>query len=278
MKVKELPISIFYSLKLRYGSVVSSDNTSKHSISVVVSLTTIEPRLGVVDLVIRSILAQNVVPKKILLWVHQSLQNKLPSKLKDLQSDIFEIRTTHLHCSHKKLIHTLAAYPDYKIVTCDDDLMYRSHWLSLLHEESNRHPGMIIANQTRTIKTDADGNFLPYGQWPTDQPEEEGSDWVLPIGAEGVLYPPESLDPRFDQEQLFLKLAPKADDLWFKTMSLLKGTKCRLASNSGKKAIPIMGSQKSSLKHVNIKKDLNSVQWQHLVDHFKLRKILKTPE
>ena len=275
MKVKELPVSLYYSLKLRYGGVRSSRGRSKPEVPVVISLTTIEPRLNIVDLVIRSLLAQDTRPKKILLWIHESLRTKLPKKLTVLQNDIFEIRYTHLHCSHKKLVHTLSAFPDERIISCDDDLMYRPHWLSLLYEESLKFPKAIIANQIRTITTDADGHFLPYAQWPVNRPDPGSVARVLPIGAEGVLYPPGSLDPRFEQEELFLRLSPKADDLWFKTMSLLKGTTCRLASNKGKSAVPIIGSQKFSLKHVNIKKDLNSLQWNQLADHFGLRKLMK---
>ncbi len=269
MKVKEIPISLFQSLRLRLGPNRSSDSSPR--VPVVVSLTTIKPRLSSVDLVIRSIKKQSATPKKILLWVHESLMVDLPSRLTQLQDDLFEIRPTHLHCSHKKLIHTLAAYPEEKIVTCDDDLMYRPQWLNRLHEESLRFPNDIIANQTRTVQTDANGNFLSYENWPVDEPERTHGPRILPIGAEGVLYPPSCLDTRYSEEAVFLELSPKADDLWFKAMSLLKGTQCRRATNSGKKAIPIMGSQKFSLKHENIKKDLNSVQWQRLVTHFSLK-------
>jgi hypothetical protein len=274
MKVKEIPASLYQSLKLRHGP--SRPPADQAEIPVIVSLTTIEPRLPTVDLVIRSIKIQGAFPERILLWVHESLVPLLPSKLTELQDEVFEIRPTHLHCSHKKLIHTLSAYPEKKIITCDDDLMYRAQWLARLHEESLRFPGNIIANQTRTIKTDKEGNFLSYEQWPVDQSDLTEGSRILPIGAEGVLYPPACLDPRFGEEDLFLELSPKADDLWFKAMSLLRGTPCRRASNSGKKAIPIMGSQKFSLKHENIKKDLNSVQWQRLAAHFGLKEKLRT--
>jgi hypothetical protein len=53
-------------------------------------------------------------------------------------------------------------------------------------------------------------------------------------------------------------------------MSLLKGTPCKLAEDRPKNAVPIMGSQKISLKNINIKKDYNSKQWAALVAHFKL--------
>ncbi|MBT8280235.1 MAG: zinc-binding alcohol dehydrogenase [Muriicola sp.] len=274
MKLKELPASLYYAFKLRYR-FSPGKQSSKTEVPVVISLTTIESRLGVVDLVIRSLLAQSVSPKKILLWIPQSLEQMLPDRLTELCGETFEIHTTHLHCSHKKLVHTLSAFPNNPIISCDDDLMYRPQWLALLYQESQRFPQSILANQTRTITTDSEGNFLPYSKWPTNQLAAEGSDYVLPIGAEGVLYPPGSLDSRYDNEELFLKLAPKADDLWFKAMSLLKGTKCRLATNRGKKAVPIIGSQKSSLKHINIKKDLNSVQWKQLSDYFKLQDKLK---
>jgi hypothetical protein len=275
MKVKEIPISFYNSIKLRRLPLTTALVDSKGQIPVIVSLTTIEPRLGVVDLVIRSILNQSVLPQKLLLWVHHSLKEKLPAKLTALQSEIFEIRTTPLHSSHKKLIHTIKAFPSTTIITCDDDLMYRPDWLYLLQQEALLFPGTIIANQTRKISRSESGDFLPYSGWPVNQTAEENPSYVLPIGAEGVLYPPESLDHRYAEEELFMKLAPKADDLWFKSMSLLKGTACKLASNRGKNAIPILGSQKSSLKHLNIKKDMNSVQWGQLVHHFDLNPILK---
>ena len=236
----------------------------------IVSLTTIEARLGNVDLVIRSLMNQSVQPKKIILWVHESLKKTIPSKLFELQNALFEIRTTHLHSSHKKLIHTMSSYPDTTVITCDDDLMYRPNWLYLLYKESQTHAGTIIANQTRTITKDHNGAYFPYAQWPVNQTEKYDDFRVLPIGAEGVLYPPECLDPRYGNENLFMELAPKADDLWFKSMSLLKGTPCKLAANRSKNAIPIMGSQKSSLKHINIKRDFNSIQWKSLSEYFYL--------
>jgi len=270
MKVKELPLSMYTAFRLRRLSLDRLPDTTAEKIPVIVSLTTIEARLGVVDLVIRSLMNQSVLPKKIILWVHESLKDSLPAKLSELQGDLFEIRTTHLHSSHKKLIHTINSYPDTNVITCDDDLMYRPNWLNLLYKESQGFVGIIIGNQTRTIKKDPNGTYLPYAQWPVNEVENSNDFSVLPIGAEGVLYPPHCLDPRFDNETLFMELAPKADDLWFKSMSLLKGTTCKLATNRSKNAIPIVGSQKSSLKHINIKKDFNTAQWKQLVSYFDL--------
>jgi len=270
MKVKELPLAIARTLGLRSKPVSKLVSSAKREVPVVISLTTIESRLASVDLVIRSLMDQTVRPHKILLWINENSEGHVPQKLARLQNTLFEIRYTPLEVSHKKLIHSLALYPDVAIITCDDDLMYRKTWLAKLYESSLQYPNTILSNQTRAIRFNGKGQFLPYAEWPVNSQAEKDPRKVLTIGAEGVLYPPHSLDSRYADEALFMQLAPKADDLWFKCMSLLKGTPCKLAEDRPKNAVPIMGSQKISLKNVNIKKDFNSKQWADLVAHFKL--------
>lgn len=270
MKVKEIPVSLIRSVTLRAKSLSDLIGISKKEVPVVISLTTIESRLGFVDLVIRSLLDQTVKPLKIILWINENLKDHIPNKLSKMQNSIFEIKFTPLFSSHKKLIHTITLYSDVPIITCDDDLMYRKTWLEKLYDQSLKYPNTIIANQVRTIKKDPNGTFLPYSQWPVNSHKQGGPRETLAIGAEGVLYPPHSLDSRYNDEALFMKLAPKADDLWFKSMSLLKGTPCKMTEDRSKNAVPIVGSQKSSLKNINIKKDLNSAQWTDLVSYFDL--------
>jgi len=63
-------------------------------------------------------------------------------------------------------------------------------------------------------------------------------------------------------------LAPKADDLWFKAMEILKGTRVRLSSRIVPEPIPIAGTQKISLKKENVDEDKNSRQWAALEEYF----------
>ncbi len=74
---------------------------------------------------------------------------------------------------------------------------------------------------------------------------------------------------------MFLKLTPKADDLWFKAMALLNNTISRQSENLPKEPIPIIGSQKIALKNDNISKNKNDSQWAALSTHFKLDTLLK---
>jgi len=152
MKLKELPLSIYQSCYLALQPKRSLTCMDKKCVDVVVSLTTIPSRLHSIHLVIRSLLKQTVRPTKIVLWVHKDLEKKLPNKLNKLRSAIFEIRPTEGHSSHRKLIHSLKAFPESPIVTCDDDLLYPKDWLEKLSVHAQKHPHKIIANQTRYIK------------------------------------------------------------------------------------------------------------------------------
>lgn len=271
MKLKEIPLSIFSSIKLSALSTNSLAKKSKEEIPVIVSLTSIPSRLHTLHLTIRSILDQDSRPKKVILWLHDSLKNEIPKNLRLLESNLFQINYSNLHCSHRKLIHTLELYPQDIIITCDDDMMYRSNWLSLLYLNHLEKPNYIIGNQTRYIRYSKNGELLPYKEWVYKKEDSFNPKAVIPIGAEGILYPPNKLSEQTTNSELFLKLTPKADDLWFKAMAILEGTHAVLAKNRSKTPIPIIGSQKYSLKKSNIGGDKNRTQWLALTAYFNIK-------
>ena len=269
MKLKELPLSFGFSLFLRSLSRKNLTKTTEDDLKLVVSLTAIPSRFKTLDIVIRSILKQHRKPEKIVLWIAKEHRNALPASLKKLTGEIFEIRDSHLYCSHKKLIHSLNLYQGLPIVTCDDDVMYRSGWLDALYDTHVKFPKEIIAHRIRCIKTDGNGRALPYKKWNLDS--DCSPKRFLPIGAEGVLYPPGIFSEQVQDENLFLKLAPKADDLWFKAMALKEGILTRQANPKIKKAIPISGTQKISLKSENVDQDKNRMQWDSLSEYFGIK-------
>ncbi|TLP80382.1 hypothetical protein [Maribacter sp. ACAM166] len=271
MKLKEIPLSIYNSVKLSLLSNKSLHAKSKEIIPVIVSLTSIPARLKTLHLTIKSILDQDVKPKKIILWLHHSLKNEIPNSLGTLENDLFQISYSELTCSHRKLIHSLKLFPEDIIITCDDDMMYRSNWLRLLYREHLNNRDTIIANQTRYIKYNAQGEILPYKNWVFENGMTFNQAAVIPIGAEGVLYPPKKLSDITINTKLFLELTPKADDLWFKVMALLEGTTSVVAKNKAKTPIPIIGSQKHSLKKTNIGGDKNRSQWLALTHYFNIK-------
>jgi len=268
MKLKEIPSSVYHTLRLASKSLSAFKFGKKPVIPVVISLTSIPSRLSKLHIVIRCLMDQTVHPEKIVLWLHEDMKSSLPNTLTALQGDLFEIHFTHLHCSHKKLIHTIPLFPEKVVVTCDDDFIYDANWLISLYEEHLQFPKDIVANHVRTISYDEHGNLLNYKMWVYDGKKDTDSHRVLAIGGKGVLYPPHALDSQYGDEVLFLKLAPKADDLWFKAMEILKGTRVRLSSRIVPEPIPIAGTQKISLKKENVDEDKNSRQWAALEEYF----------
>ncbi|MEM6892296.1 MAG: zinc-binding alcohol dehydrogenase [Bacteroidota bacterium] len=274
MKVKELPLSLLTQRRLLRFDPKQS-NSNKPKIPIVVSLASIPSRLGIVHITIKSILNQSVLPEHLVLWLGEELQNKLPEDLSKLTGNLFSIRFTTYGSSHRKLVEPLQHFPNLPIVTCDDDMMYRQNWLENLYNEHQENPKAIIANQARNIAYDVEGDLLPYHQWTTDHQNPKIKNTVLPIGAGGTLYPLNVLDKQVTQQDLFMQLAPKADDLWFKAMGLLKGTQSKKSIRITKEPIPIFGSQKESLKKTNIDQDKNTAQWRALDKHFNLYQLMK---
>lgn len=271
MKLKELPKALWMVFKLSRNNAERLKSAVDSVLPVIVSLTSIPSRLPILHLVVRSLFLQTKSPELIVLWLHKDLQNKLPSSLTALVGDRFQIRFVEDTFSHRKLIYSLVEFPERVIVTCDDDLMYDPSWLARLWDSHCAYPRAIIAHECRVIQFDNVGEPAAYAAWKTASNKDFTHKWLMPIGYGGVLYPPHSLHQDVTNKTLFLSMAPKADDLWFKAMSHLAGTETRRSIDPGKKPIPIPRSQKDSLKKTNVKQNGNYLQWKAICEHYGIK-------
>lgn len=271
MKLTEIPNSLYNSIKLAYKPINSFNESTKERIPVIVSLTTIPSRIKTLHITIRSLLNQEVLPEKIVLWLNNSYEDKIPTKLKKLLGNTFEIRFSPYTFSHRKLIHSLVDFPNKIIITCDDDLIYHPHSLKLLYQEHIKNPNVVVGNRCRRISYDSSNNILPYLKWPFVKESSKEEKLLMPVGAFLVLYPPNILDKKFNNIKLINKLAPKADDLWFKAMALLNNSISVQAQNTPPLPIPIIATQKHSLKKTNARLDHNRMQWKQITDYFDLK-------
>lgn len=268
MKLKEYPQSFFNTLKL-LAIPLNKLNDKSNTVPVIVSLTTIESRLKKVHITLRSVMNQSVKPEKIVLWITEADRNKIPETLQKLTGGLLEIKFTNRTSSHKKLLPSLELFPEKVIVTCDDDLIYENKWLEKLYATHVKYPKDIICNKARQIAVDENNKTLDYKFWKYTK--ENNPVKNLAIGEGGILYPPGALNSQIRDYDLALKLAPKNDDLWFKAMALLNNTTVRLSENPSKVFIPIPGTQKISLKKINVVKNFNVDQWNDLTEYFKLK-------
>ncbi len=190
------------------------------------SLTSFPKRIGKVHLVVESMLRQSVKPEIIILYLSKAQfgnsieEANLPSSLLRLMKYGLRIKLVDGDLkSYKKFQYAFNEFPDKFVVTVDDDIIYNSDLIeSLLSKKTDSN---VTANLTRKIAWDNNnGALLPYSKWNIDSdPENEH----IVIGAGGVMYSPSKMHKDTLREDLYLRLAPKADDMWLSAMARLNG-------------------------------------------------------
>ncbi len=177
----------------------------------------------------------------------------------------FEIRSVRDVGPHTKLLYALKEFPDHRLITIDDDIVYPVNMIQSLLAGHEKFPDAIVANWARELSFDANGEVLgirkgrlltpPTLESDIEQAEEFKHVATLeafPYGTSGVLYPPGCFDELVFDERAFHRLCPKEDDIWFKACSILKGTKV-VTTNLGTNPVHhcLSGSQDISLRHFN---------------------------
>lgn len=194
---------------------------------VIVTLTSFPERMYELHYTLYSLLTQSVKPKHVVLWLAKeefpNLEKDIPSKVLNFKKNGLTIKWTENIYSYKKLIPTLQEYPKNTIVTADDDIFYDKDWLKGLLEESEKYPHCIICHRGHIVKLTKEG-LAPYKKWKKKAQCKAPSFFNLSTGAGGVLYPPNSLYKDVLDKNLFTKLAPKADDIYFWAMAILQNT------------------------------------------------------
>ena len=197
---------------------------------VVVSFTAIPQRIATVHLVVDSLLLQTVLPERIVLYLSKDdfPDRSALQKIEARVGERFSIRWLDTNFgSYRKLVHALADFPGCTIITVDDDKIYAVRAVESLLATARRYPGHVVFRQGVSI--------LPRDGATGRRPRiaEEPSLWNFPVGVGGVLYPPGSLAADVTDSDLFLRLSPFADDLWFKVMALLTRTAAVKADPTG---------------------------------------------
>lgn len=252
---------------------------------VIVSLTSFPAAIQYAYGAIQSILNGNLLPDKIVLYlVTPEFENsEIPDYLTNLSKSnpIFEIRFFDRRIrSYTKLIPAIQDFPEDIIVTIDDDNKYHPNMLRSLLKMHKKFPDYIIANRTKLINPDK-----PYKNWKKFRwyhfllHRYIISPKVLLTGVGGVLYPPHSLKEDMLDPDIFSRIAPTTDDLWFWAASVANGryTICvPFAPYNKPKGLD--KPKEIALKSVNFKKGthLNDTSFKSILDHYpELNTILK---
>lgn len=214
-----------------------------------VSIKSHPPRYRYLRPALLSLLAQDMRPDGVLLWIEQRHLAALPAGVRALRSAGLNI----LPCddglrSYGKIVPALEQFRDAYLVTADDDHIYPRDWLSGLVGAAA--PDAIAYYRGHRMRFTPDGVPAPYRNWDWDIEVQLEGDVVVPTGVGGIIYPPRALDPRAIDRNLFQALAPTSDDLWLCWMARLQGSDFRkITPVSDPEALPTVNT--ASLSAIN---------------------------
>lgn len=243
-------------------------------IKIVISLTSYPKRIKTVGNVIVSLLNQTIKPDKVVLWLGEDKfpgkESDLPKKLVDLEKYGLTIAWCKDLRSYTKLIPALKAYPEDIIITVDDDTYYSPNLVERLFASYATDKQCIHSNYVRKIRYGSDGTIAPYRAWWTERSGGSKSHANLLLGYSGVLYPPHVLDDEVLNIEMFQRIAPFADDLWFWAMAVKAGT--HICSVSGATSVlepDFSADQTSALMRENVDGEgLNDKQFKAILEEY----------
>ena len=249
--------------------------------NIIVSLTSYGSRIETVHLVIETILKQTYQVDKIILWLDEVefSPHSIPDQLKQLSNNSqLEINFCKDIKSYKKLIPTLKLYPNETIITIDDDIYYEKDLIKDLLIEHLKYPNTIICARAHKMLYNKN-SLLSYNDWEYCTQNNIPSMDIFPTSGAGTLFPPNSLHTDTIKDELFMELSPTADDVWFKAMSLLQNTPCKVINQKNKKYSRLRfidNTQEHGLCLINIdEKSGNNKQLQQVFKYYDLFKKLQ---
>ena len=257
---------------------MTSDDTRTQ---VVVSMTSFPAAIHFAAPAVASILRGSVLPDKVVLYLTfaQFTDIPIPQELLDLQENNprFEIRDYDRDIrSYRKLIPALRDFPEAVIVTVDDDTDYDRDMLASLLKMHRRYPEHIFAHRAKRIIPGETYKKWPKYRWYKFLTHRLITRYsTLQTGVAGVLYPPHSLREDMLDAELFTKLAPTTDDIWFWAAAVANGRKIvPVPFGPHNKPKGLGKPRELSLKSVNFKRgaDANDVALKTILDHYPIVK------
>lgn len=247
---------------------------------VIVSLTSYGSRVtnNSVCYTLHSLLTQTMRAERIILWLDETefCDDTLPWMLRKMKKYGVEVRYCPNWYSYKKLLPTLQQFPEYDVITADDDLYYSSGHLQELVAAHRRHPGALITQGGRIPALRVDGGFVPYREWKLRVRIPSGEAYnhylFLPMGGYGVYYPAGIFDDEIQNLKVIQELCPRADDLWFYVMGLRQRVWKENVRDSQVTYYQLdlvrQFLSRDRLYATNVGEDQNDVQLKKLLEHY----------
>ena len=265
---------IFFFLEKIYKIIhpnASLNHTEQRKEKIIVSFTSIPPRIKKIDKVVIRILEQTIKPDKILIYIGKNEFQDVPIPIfLRIQMKLFgvEVRYVDDIGPHTKYFYAISEFPNGIIITIDDDVRYPNDVISELYASYLKHPRAISARRCHLITFDTNGEIKRYNDWLYKYSDliDTPSFKLFPTGVGGVLYPPKSLHAEVFNLESIKKNALKNDDIWLKFMEIMNGTPVVMTKPFTIKHVK--GSQKVALNLENVKGQGNDICIQKMINSY----------
>lgn len=262
-KINKVLVNLIFPITQKRKTNYGLDAESK----IIVSLTSYPARISTVWITIASLLQQTMKPYKLILWLaeEQFPGRKIPDSLERLKKRGLEIRFCDNLKPHKKYYYTMQEYPDYFVITADDDILYPEDHIEQLWKGHEKYQDAVICHWSHRIDFDRQGRFIPYNDW-VDNNEEEPSFSTMAVGCNGILYPPGSLPKETFDKKKIAKISLNTDDLWLKCMEIQNGWKTVNCNRTVLIYFNVLSTRNSGLWKSNTGENRhNDVIWDMLI-------------
>lgn len=218
----------FINLQIDALKNYSGVNSCKREIPVIISTFCEEENFDKLPITLYSLLNQELKADRIILWVDEKVADltSLPYEITQFVKNGLEIRFVRNLKKYTKTIYALKEFGTSIVVTADDTVYYPTAWLKKLYLSYISHPNDIQTHRVKKVNLE-----IPSFDWSENSIEENATFDNLAIGYSGILYPPNCFSKEVLREDIYLKNAPFADELWFWTIALVNNRKIRLVKN-----------------------------------------------
>ena len=251
-------------------------NTQEREVPVIVSLTSYGRRVTkTLPFALISLLKQRLKPDRIIVWLDEDnwSDENFPKRLQTFRRQGVEFKFWEDIRSYKKLIPAIIKYPDAIIITVDDDLYYHRGLLHDLYNSYLLHPQKIHAAVTHQPLGVAKEDHLQYNLGKKEVSDNSIPE-LFPTGGAGCLYPPGSLHKETINKEVFMRLCPTADDVWFWVMARLQSTEHVTVNTKMYLIVDLLYEfthKDAALQHKNVYENANDVQLKQVLKHYDLK-------
>ena len=200
----------------------------KESENFIVTMTSHSGRFHSLGSFFRNFELQELLPKHLILYLTQEDLNLLETM------DVYIPKFVSLRICEdlgpgKKLIPALRDFPDKKIITVDDDVVYPKDIIQRIVSYSLEFPLNIIAGRAHKVILGDDFTPKKYSEWEHKVSVfHNPSALLFPTGVGVICYPPKSLHPDALDVDTYQQNCLFQDDIWFYIQAIRAGTKFRL--------------------------------------------------